>query len=55
MSTPIQNAEDLAKQTAIKYGCQYGESTYRFFQVCFVATFNDEILIYFSIFLYKYF
>lgn len=33
MSTPISNADDLSLQTAIKYGCQYGGSTYSFFQV----------------------
>ena len=33
MTTPITNADDLAQQTAIKYGCQYGGSTYSFFKV----------------------
>ena len=33
MSTPIQSADDLSLQTSIKYGCQFGGSTYRFFEV----------------------
>ncbi|XP_067946390.1 glutamate receptor ionotropic, kainate 2-like [Watersipora subatra] len=40
MSTPIQNADDLSKQTAIKYGCQYGGSTYRFFQKAKIPTYE---------------
>jgi len=33
MASPIENAEDLAKQTAIQYGCKFGGSTYNFFEV----------------------
>jgi len=33
----VKNADDLAKQTEIKYGCQFGGSTYRFFKVAAVA------------------
>lgn len=40
MSTPIKNADDLAKQTAIKYGCYFGGSTYSFFKVCYVIAFS---------------
>lgn len=32
MSPAISNVEDLAKQTAIQYGCKRGGSTYEFFQ-----------------------
>lgn len=33
MTSPIENADDLAKQTEIKYGSQYGGSTMTFFKV----------------------
>lgn len=33
MSSPIENANDLAKQTDIAYGAKDGGSTKRFFQV----------------------
>ena len=33
MASPIENAEDLAKQTQIQYGCKYEGSTYNFFKV----------------------
>lgn len=33
MSTPIESAEDLAKQTKIKYGIQANGSTELFFKV----------------------
>ncbi|KAH7985118.1 hypothetical protein HPB52_024316 [Rhipicephalus sanguineus] len=32
MTSPIENANDLAKQTKISYGCLDGGSTYRFFE-----------------------
>ncbi|XP_075752062.1 glutamate receptor ionotropic, kainate 2 isoform X2 [Rhipicephalus microplus] len=32
MTAPIENANDLAKQTKISYGCLDGGSTYRFFE-----------------------
>ncbi|XP_077488765.1 glutamate receptor ionotropic, kainate 2-like isoform X2 [Amblyomma americanum] len=32
MTAPIENANDLAKQTKISYGCLEGGSTYRFFK-----------------------
>ena len=31
MDAPIEGAEDLAKQTKIKYGCKKDGSTYKFF------------------------
>ena len=34
MGAPIENANDLAKQTKIAYGCLGGGSTYGFFKVC---------------------
>lgn len=33
MASPIENADDLAKQTAIQYGAKYEGSTYNFFKV----------------------
>ena len=33
MVTPVNNADDLAKQTKIKYGSKSGGSTYSFFKV----------------------
>jgi ionotropic glutamate receptor len=33
MKSPIENADDLAKQTEIKYGTIYGGSTMTFFKV----------------------
>lgn len=36
MDSPIESAEDLAKQTKIKYGALKGGSTAAFFRVCFV-------------------
>ena len=38
MTSPIKNADDLAKQTAIKYGSYYGGSTYSFFKVSPLCT-----------------
>jgi hypothetical protein len=35
MKSPIENADDLAKQTEIKYGTIYGGSTMTFFKVCY--------------------
>lgn len=35
MDSPIESAEDLAKQTKIKYGALYGGSTASFFRVIF--------------------
>ena len=34
MESPIESAEDLAKQTKIKYGCLESGSTRAFFRVC---------------------
>ena len=34
MASPIENADDLAKQTFIQYGCKEEGSTRAFFQVC---------------------
>lgn len=34
MVSPIESAEDLAKQTVIKYGAMAGGSTAAFFRVC---------------------
>ena len=34
MASPIENADDLAKQTVIQYGCKEEGSTRAFFQVC---------------------
>ena len=34
MESPIESAEDLAKQTKIKYGCVESGSTGAFFRVC---------------------
>ena len=33
MESPVNNADDLAKQTKIKYGSKSGGSTYSFFKV----------------------
>lgn len=33
MTSPIENADDLSKQTQIKYGTLYGGSTMMFFKV----------------------
>ena len=33
MDSPVNNADDLAKQTKIKYGSKLGGSTYTFFKV----------------------
>ena len=33
MDSPVNNADDLAKQTKIKYGSKSGGSTYKFFKV----------------------
>ena len=38
LEKPIESAEDLAKQTAIKYGVLDGGSTMNFFKVCTVAS-----------------
>jgi len=38
MDSPIESAEDLAKQTKIKYGALRGGSTAAFFRVIFFAT-----------------
>lgn len=32
MDSPIEGAEDLAKQTKIKYGSKFGGATYGFFR-----------------------
>lgn len=36
MKLQINNADDLARQTAIKYGCFAGGSTRSFFQVSYI-------------------
>jgi hypothetical protein len=33
MQTPIENVDDLSRQTDIKYGCQKSGSTETFFKV----------------------
>ncbi|KAK7071641.1 hypothetical protein SK128_027199 [Halocaridina rubra] len=40
MESPIESAEDLAKQTKIKYGSMYGGSTYTFFSTSKVPTYQ---------------
>lgn len=41
MDSPIESAEDLAKQTKIKYGALYGGSTASFFRVNFDSFLTD--------------
>lgn len=45
MQNPIENAEDLSKQTEIKYGSILGGSTTSFFKViinkCYRPNFNS--------------
>ncbi len=36
MQSPIESADDLAKQTEIKYGTLEGGSTMGFFEVCYI-------------------
>ena len=36
MTSPIENADDLSKQTEIKYGTIYGGSTMSFFRVSYL-------------------
>ncbi|XP_013416771.1 glutamate receptor ionotropic, kainate 2 isoform X2 [Lingula anatina] len=40
MISPIENADDLAKQTDIKYGSQYGGSTMTFFKTSKIPTYE---------------
>ncbi|KAK7026645.1 hypothetical protein SK128_015457 [Halocaridina rubra] len=40
MDSPIEGAEDLAKQTKIKYGCKAGGSTYTFFRDSNIPTYQ---------------
>ena len=40
MESPIESAEDLAKQTKIKYGCVESGSTGAFFRVSLLHLFN---------------
>ncbi|XP_069972392.1 glutamate receptor ionotropic, kainate 2-like isoform X1 [Penaeus vannamei] len=40
MDSPIEGAEDLAKQTKIKYGCKEGGSTYAFFRDSTIPTYQ---------------
>ncbi|XP_042214385.1 glutamate receptor ionotropic, kainate 2-like isoform X2 [Homarus americanus] len=40
MDSPIEGAEDLAKQTKIKYGCKKGGSTYSFFMDSTIPTYQ---------------
>lgn len=52
----INSAEDLAKQTKIKYGALQGGSTSSFFQVCIISGYeynadfknNKKVLIFFN-------
>lgn len=46
MDSPIENAEDLAKQTKIKYGALRGGSTAAFFRV--TSLFIPALLLFFS-------
>jgi glutamate receptor, ionotropic kainate 2 len=45
MESPIESAEDLAKQTKIKYGCLESGSTRAFFRVsiCFTLCFKKSL------------
>lgn len=43
MDSPIESAEDLAKQTKIKYGALRGGSTAAFFRVMFLYDCNNLI------------
>lgn len=43
MDSPIESAEDLAKQTKIKYGALRGGSTAAFFRVMFIYDCNSLI------------
>ena len=44
--SPIESADDLAKQTEIKYGCIDGGSTKAFFQVsCILCGSKMQIII----------
>mgnify|MGYP001801889920 CR=1 FL=1 len=48
MSSPINSVEDLAKQTAIKYGTLRGQSTATFFRVShkyFILRFAEHIIL----------
>jgi ionotropic kainate glutamate receptor 2 len=40
MESPIENAEDLAKQTTINYGCKFEGSTYNFFKTSNHSTYE---------------
>ena len=40
MVSPIESAEDLAKQTDIQYGCVQGGATFSFFKV--IITLNKQ-------------
>lgn len=44
MVSPIESAEDLARQTKIKYGCYGGGSTENFFRVCLHSLHVLELL-----------
>jgi Ligand-gated ion channel len=48
MDSPIESAEDLAKQTKIKYGALKGGSTAGFFRVCKFRILIDSDLVSFS-------
>ena len=52
MEAPIESAEDLAKQTKIKYGCLESGSTRAFFRVSrglVLLVFNQRIILSFRI------
>lgn len=53
MDSPIESAEDLAKQTKIKYGALKGGSTAAFFRVRSLILKKIIILILFSVFIYS--
>ena len=45
MESPIESAEDLAKQTKIKYGCLESGSTRAFFRVIIIFPFAGHGLL----------
>ena len=46
MESPIESAEDLAKQSTIKYGCVGGGSTSTFFRVRIFFNFSVSSRVY---------
>ena len=45
MESPIESAEDLAKQTKIKYGCLESGSTRAFFRVIIISPIAGHVFI----------